>query len=810
MTAARIAVLVPVRNGERDLPGFLECVGGFADLVLALDDGSTDSTRDILESSPIVAKILSNPRRETYAGWDDAENRRRLLRELDDLEADWVLFLDADERLDEADGAALRQFAATEASPGFAYGFLVVQMVGGADAYDADSALWVYRMFAHERGLELPSRRLHFVPVPVSIPRARRVRTTLRIQHLGGLDDERRDARFQKYREADPDRAYQADYGNLLARPANIRAWKPRSPITPVVVDRETRYAALAADADRELDRPALSAVVISQDDEATIAASVQAIVSQQVDQPFEVVVVTSGSDGTADVVAAGFPSVRVVRLPRPALPGEARNAGLWVARGHYVTFPGSHVVIAPGSLEARMAAHDAGWDLVTGATSNGNHTRPGWASYFLDHSANLPGRASGELWAAPAHCSYVRRDLDFIGGFPEDLRAGEDTVVNQLLFRRGRRAFHAEDVSFLHSSPCRTPASLVRHHFGRGRAWGRIQLERAGSRRRLVRRRGRRLLAQPWHRVRTVSRNVRLWAGPLRADYRASRHLIVAAALASSFGTWYQVLRGDPAKPSRPTRRQTSPEDRTDADPVLVAHYGSPAAVDLGILGFGPRQKAARRVLGHALRQPRGAATPALYLLSVAATSTPGWNETFSSSLSPERVESYRAAAQSVGARLIIGIQASRQSFRDALAPFEEILREPGVGVGLQPAWSQPADDPDREVGRAPWPRADLEDALRWISDVTSAAPPTIVLIHSTPDVTWPGDWAPADLPGLDVIGLAERIGTLGEKKDAFDTMAARAPAAGLQFDFRSDPEILEPAELRQLCPASRIVVYR
>ncbi|MGI9020467.1 MAG: glycosyltransferase, partial [Solirubrobacterales bacterium] len=59
-----ITVLVPARNAERDLPGFLESAGRVADRVIALDDGSTDATAELLGASPLVETLLRNPRRE--------------------------------------------------------------------------------------------------------------------------------------------------------------------------------------------------------------------------------------------------------------------------------------------------------------------------------------------------------------------------------------------------------------------------------------------------------------------------------------------------------------------------------------------------------------------------------------------------------------------------------------------------------------------------------------------------------------------------------------------------------------------------
>lgn len=67
--------------------------------------------------------------------------------------------------------------------------------------------------------------------------------------------------------------------------------------------------------------------------------------------------------------------------IDHPALPGEARNAGLALARGRCVTFPGSHIELPQGSLAARVDAHLAGWGMVTNTTRAGTRTASGWAS---------------------------------------------------------------------------------------------------------------------------------------------------------------------------------------------------------------------------------------------------------------------------------------------------------------------------------------------------------------------------------------------------------------------------------------------
>jgi glycosyltransferase involved in cell wall biosynthesis len=227
--------LLPVRNGEADLPGYFASVARFADGIVALDDGSTDRTREILEACPLVKILLTNPVRERYTGWDDAANRNRLLAAAADLEPQWILSLDADERIPADDAAALRAFLQTDALPELAYGFKVYRMWQDLGQYDRAS-LWVYRLFAWAPGQQFPDQRLHLVPVPTEIPRERWLRTTIRIQHLAGLTQARRIARFAKYEQADPEDAFQQSYRDLLELPGAVAPWRPRPPELPILL----------------------------------------------------------------------------------------------------------------------------------------------------------------------------------------------------------------------------------------------------------------------------------------------------------------------------------------------------------------------------------------------------------------------------------------------------------------------------------------------------------------------------------------------------------------------------------------------
>ena len=218
--------LVPVRNGAQYLDAFLGCMDRIDAQVIALDDGSTDDTRELLMAHPRVRRVLTNPVRPDFAGWDDAENRARLLAACADFSVRWVLWLDSDEVLPEGDDRRLLEFLDTTAQPDRAYGLEVLRMIGDSHHFDR-CHLWVYRLFAYQSGLTLPSDRLHFEPVPHQIAEQNWQRTRLRIMHFSSLDETARALRYRKYQEADPACEWQADYEDILDGPGHLWQLRP-------------------------------------------------------------------------------------------------------------------------------------------------------------------------------------------------------------------------------------------------------------------------------------------------------------------------------------------------------------------------------------------------------------------------------------------------------------------------------------------------------------------------------------------------------------------------------------------------------
>jgi glycosyltransferase involved in cell wall biosynthesis len=485
MSQPLLYLLLPVKDGADYLAPYLQSAANFADGVIALDDGSTDGTVEMLRDNPLVKALQSHAPRIGFAEWNDSQNRNELLVLAEPFHPKWAMFLDCDERFDAEEGLRLRHFLETEVVTGLAYGFRVFRMIGAGCEFDPDF-LWVYRLFSFRSGQRISAKRLHFVPIPTEIPRGRWIKTNLRIKHYGASTPQRREARFQKYRQADPRCESQRSYANILQPPSVCRPWVSVEPADSAVHQESLlefrRLQSLSSgvcDAEPASRlAPLISAIVISRNDEAVIRSCLACLTAERVNGGYEVILVNSGTDRTAEIATREFPKVKVIRSATPLLPGQARNCGLRETRGQVVAFPGSHVTIEPGYLQAAIDAHEMGFAMVSGSMYNRNATFAGWASFFLDSHVTLRGRPSAILLEPPMRCSYLRWPLLQTGGFPEDLRCGEDTVLNSHLFALGFSAYRSQNYVAGYFPSATGLRSLLSRHATRGRAFASILIE--------------------------------------------------------------------------------------------------------------------------------------------------------------------------------------------------------------------------------------------------------------------------------------------------------------------------------------------
>lgn len=426
-----VVCLLPARNASEDLPAWFESVSRFADAVVALDNGSTDNTADLLESHPLVRVLLRNPRQADNRGWSDSLNRNRLLAAAAPLAPSWIICIDADELVPVEDGLALRRFIDERAVPGVAYGFPRYRMIDDCEHFDRLDTKAI-RLFAYRPGQVFPDIPLHFQDVPTSIPRSRWLLTDVRIQHLNGLTEERRRDRQQKYAEADPDRRWEWGDDYAVTPPGEPKPWVSRRPDQPVIL--EALYPERHSGVDElDLEAPVLSVVLIIGEDTLKEMVAFFTLVQQQAGTHlFEILVLALGAE-VADHVARLLPRATVVRLAPESDPAESRNVGLGVAQGDYVVFFERPAGLARGAFDALVDAHNTGIAVVTGA---------------VEHQTPSAANSAPDI-AGAVHASFAREPLLRLGGFAPGASARVERDARDRLRGVGHQVGHTPLIAF-------------------------------------------------------------------------------------------------------------------------------------------------------------------------------------------------------------------------------------------------------------------------------------------------------------------------------------------------------------------------
>jgi tetratricopeptide (TPR) repeat protein len=109
MPMLNLALSMIVKDGERDLVECLASVAGVVSELVVADTGSTDASMEIARNAG--AKVFSIP-------WENDFAKARNLS-LAQVTADWVLMLDADERLDPDAASLLRVLLANRTAAGY-------------------------------------------------------------------------------------------------------------------------------------------------------------------------------------------------------------------------------------------------------------------------------------------------------------------------------------------------------------------------------------------------------------------------------------------------------------------------------------------------------------------------------------------------------------------------------------------------------------------------------------------------------------------------------------------------------------------
>lgn len=225
---------------------------------------------------------------------------------------------------------------------------------------------------------------------------------------------------------------------------------------------------------------PDLSVVIPVRDAAATLGDQLDALLVQDWDRPWEVVVADNGStDGTRAIVeqyTAGDPRVRLVDASdRPGV-AHCRNVGIRAARADAIAMCDADDVVHPGWVQA-MGEGLQRHELVTGPLDI-TTLNPEWVLDTRGRAlAEGPGRFL-DLFEFAHSCNLgFRRELvDRLGPFDEQLVAGEDVELSGRFWRAGVNVTYLDDavVSYRYRD-------TMRGLWRQARAYGQVRRELFG-----------------------------------------------------------------------------------------------------------------------------------------------------------------------------------------------------------------------------------------------------------------------------------------------------------------------------------------
>jgi hypothetical protein len=223
----RLFAALAARNERELLPGWMRNVGPQVDGIVALDDGSTDGTGEWLATREEVVELIRvSPDRPI---WDEVANHKRLIEAACRHGAEWLVCVDADERLERGFRPRAEAVIRRGSRLGLdAYHLRLRDLWDSREHYRVDG-IWatkrVGRLFRVRADVELDDRALHSAKAPLD---ARRVGWSLpvaaiELYHLGMLTPAQRSARREKYERLDPDHLWQSMGYRYLTDESGLR-----------------------------------------------------------------------------------------------------------------------------------------------------------------------------------------------------------------------------------------------------------------------------------------------------------------------------------------------------------------------------------------------------------------------------------------------------------------------------------------------------------------------------------------------------------------------------------------------------------
>jgi len=302
----------------------------------------------------------------------------------------------------------------------------------------------------------------------------------------------------------------------------------------------------------------------------------------------------------------------------------------------------------------------------------------------------------------------------------------------------------------------------------------------------------------------------------------RRAAALAGAAVLAVAIGLGVSALGGGSPRAGRaaaPPRRAPALAELPRGGRTIfprfrvVAYYGAPEDPQLGELGIGTPAQAGAKLLRQARPYARAGRPilPAMELIAVVAAGAPGPGGRYSMRLPDRVIRRYLRAARRIRALLVLDIQPGRSDFFTEATRLRRWLKEPDVGLALDPEWHVgPGEVPAQVIGHVG--AREVNATSDWLAQLVAKhhLPQKLLIVHHFTDGMVPVEQLKLRR-GLAYVLNADGFGSDAVKIAKYRRFVRRAPAfrRGFKLFYHEDVHTMAPRKVMRLRPRPDVVVY-
>ncbi|MCT2297088.1 hypothetical protein M3F57_13285 [Brachybacterium muris] len=166
-----------------------------------------------------------------------------------------------------------------------------------------------------------------------------------------------------------------------------------------------------------------------------------------------------------------------------------------------------------------------------------------------------------------------------------------------------------------------------------------------------------------------------------------------------------------------------------------IIALYGHPGSPVLGVMGEQGPQESVARAEEHAAPYrdlTEDTVVPSFEIIATVASSTAGRDGRYSNVSTIDHLRPYVDAARENGMFAILDLQPGRTHFLEQAKIYEELLKEPHVGLALDPEWRLKPDQVHlKQIGSVE--AAEVNEVSAWLAELTRTnnLPQKILVLH-------------------------------------------------------------------------------